>query len=185
MPPSGQAAKTACQNKADAAGTFARCELASAVSGTQREKAAQDRSNAALGETCIGTATECFVKRKAALGEVSGAQTLTDTDVKMKLKNIAAEKASGAMDACRIDFTKTKDVIERAHANCFTAAKKEYTKFDSTGAEMSDEELGRLFFICDCLCCDLYVHHCAFDPSTFLYFSASHFLIGFVCRINS
>jgi hypothetical protein len=133
--------KKACQNKADDASTFARCELASAVTGTQREKAAQDRSNAALGETCFGSPEECFEKRKAALVEVSGAQTVTDTDVKMKLKNIAAEKATGVMDACRIDFKQDKAAIKVAHTSCLDAAKQEYTKFDPTGATMSGEEL--------------------------------------------
>ena len=140
--------KAACQNNADAAGTLARCEVASALTGTQREQALEDRTNAALGETCDSStpskATACFAKRKTALEDLTGGGTLTDADVRVRLKETGANEASAAMEACPIDFTKSVSVVKIARTACLALAKAEYIKFDSKGVGMSDEELASI-----------------------------------------
>ena len=137
-----------CEETANSKMTAAGCRKPSTRKPTEVVKDREEQTKNVLGKTCTKSSSECFAEKRAAYAEESGEAEVSNTAVRVLLKDVAAEKATDAMGLCAADIDFTADaeaVVKPARAACLQLAKEEYIKYDPIDKEkLKDPVMGAI-----------------------------------------
>merc|ERR1712166_567438 len=99
--------RRACEDDANTKAIPASCKAVANVDETEKVERKEEATREVLGAECDKSADECFEERKEKYKKETGKADISNTEMRTKLYDVAADKAQEAMAFCseKIDWT--------------------------------------------------------------------------------